>query len=110
MLKKLIYIITIFTAILYFSIMSVVNTAKADDYSKAVIGHVITNHDKIDHSKLLEAEMQKLAHKFALDSLQVLQAYLPTIIDGINAKLRQDLDKEYKCLLLKGTAIEDDCD
>ena len=104
-MKKLIVIF----AVVYFSLNAMMNSVKANDYSKAVIGHVITNSSEIDHGKLLEAEMQKLAHKFALESLEILQAYLPSIIDGINAKLRADLDKEYKCLLLKGTAIEDDC-
>jgi len=41
--------------------------------------------------------------------LSILQAYLPSIIDGVMADLRLKADKEYKCALLKGSKIEDDC-
>ena len=53
--------------------------------------------------------MSKLGHQFALESIQILQAYLPAILDGILAEMRLNADKEHKCFLLKDTKIKDDC-
>jgi len=89
------------------------NTANAgEQYNKAVLGHVIqskVNGTNVDVSKLMESEMQKLAHQFAIESITILQAYLPAILDGIAADLRLKADKEYKCKLLENTKIKDDC-
>ena len=84
--------------------------AKANDYTTAVIGHVIQNHKEIDHSKLLEAEMSKMAHLFSLQMVSILQQHLPYIMDGVMTELKLELDKTHKCLLLKDTKIGDkDC-
>ena len=87
------------------------NTANAgEDYNKAVIGHVIqskVNGINVDVSKLMESEIEKLAHQFAIESISILQAYLPAILDGVAADLRLKADKEYKCALLEGSKIED---
>ena len=84
--------------------------AKANDYSTAVIGHVIQNHKEIDHSKLLEQEMSKMGHQFALQMVSILQQHLPYIMDGVMTELKLELDKTHKCLLLKDTKIGDkDC-
>jgi len=87
------------------------NTANAgEDYNKAVIGHVIqskVNGTNVDVSKLMESEIEKLAHQFAIESISILQAYLPAILDGVAADLRLKADKEYKCALLEGSKIED---
>jgi len=53
--------------------------------------------------------MSKLGHQFALESIQIIQAYLPAILDGILAEMRLKADLEYKCSLLKGSDIQDDC-
>lgn len=108
------YIITVATILtILWSFLSMgMKTANADEYSKAVIGHVIqttVNGTSADTSKILENELEKLAHQFTLESLSILQTYLPSIIDGIMADLRMKADKEYKCALLEGTKIEDDC-
>jgi len=88
------------------------NSVKADEYNTAVIGHVITQKvsgQPVDASKLMEQEMARAAHLFALDSINILQKYLPTILDKMSADLRAEVDKQYKCSLLKNTKIQDDC-
>ena len=81
--------------------------AKADDYNTAVIGHVVTNAGEIDKEALLESEMAKIGHKYALEMVSIMQEYLPSIIDGAMADLRLKLDAKHKCLLLKDTKIAD---
>jgi len=109
------YLITLMTLLgtLFAFLMWGFNTANAgEQYNKAVLGHVIqskVNGTNVDVSKLMESEMQKLAHQFAIQSITILQAYLPAILDGIAADLRLKADKEYKCKLLENTKIKDDC-
>jgi predicted thioredoxin/glutaredoxin len=109
------YLITLITLLgtLFAFLMWGFNTANAgEQYNKAVLGHVIqskVNGTNVDVSKLMESEMQKLAHQFAIESITILQAYLPAILDGIAADLRLKADKEYKCKLLENTKIKDDC-
>jgi len=109
------YLITLITLLgtLFAFLMWGFNTANAgEQYNKAVLGHVIqskVNGTNVDVSKLMESEMQKLAHQFAIQSITILQAYLPAILDGIAADLRLKADKEYKCKLLENTKIKDDC-
>ena len=84
----------------------------ANEYNKAVTGHVIqskVNGTNVEVSKLMEQELEKIAHQFALESLTIIQQYLPTILDGVLAEMRMKADKEYKCALLKDSKIEDDC-
>jgi len=109
-MKKYLITLTIIMAILWFSLTSFMNSAMANDYNKAVIGHIIqskVNGIDVDTQKLLEYEMSKLGHQFALESIQIIQAYLPAILDGILAEMRLKADSEYKCSLLKGSQIED---
>jgi hypothetical protein len=88
------------------------NSLKASEYNTAVIGHVITQKvtgQPIDTSKLMEQELARAAHLFAIDSINILQKYLPAILDKMAADLRLEADKNYKCILLKDTKIKDDC-
>jgi len=109
-MRFLITITTVLGMLLTF-LMWGFNTANAgEDYNKAVIGHVIqskVNGTNVDVSKLMESEIEKLAHQFAIESISILQAYLPAILDGVAADLRLKADKEYKCALLEGSKIED---
>jgi len=101
---KIIFYICIFT---FFIVLGSIKPAKSDEYTKAVIAHVVTQKvtgNNIDTSKLMEQEMQKIAHKYAIEMISVLQVYLPALLDGMNAQLKQELDKAYKCELLKDTA------
>ena len=106
-MKKMIVLL----ALIYFGLTAFQNSVKADDYTKAVIGHVITNSKDIDHGKLLEQEMSKMGHEFALQMVSVLQKHLPYIMDGVMTELKLELDKTHKCLLLKDSKIKDkDCE
>ena len=106
MMKKL--VILFFTT--YFLTWAMVSCVKADEYNTAVIGHVVSETIKgtdMDHQKLLEAEMSKMAHTFTLQLVNVLQQHLPYIMDSVMTQLRLDLDKKHKCLLLKDSKIGD---
>ena len=107
-MKKIIIGVTI----IYLSLTALMNCVKADDYSKAVIGHVIqskVNGTNVDVNALMSYELERLAHKYSIEMVSILQAYLPAILDGVMADLRLKADEKYKCALLEGTKIEDDC-
>ena len=111
MKKFLIYII-VFAVSLYGFLTCTMNSLKASEYNTAVIGQVITQKvsgQPVDASKLMEQELARVAHLFALDSINILQKYLPAILDKVAADLRLEADKSYKCNLLKDTKIQDDC-
>ena len=105
-MKKVILLL----ALLWFGLVSFQNSVKANDYTTAVIGHVIQNHKDIDHSKLLEAELKKMMHSMSIEMVSLLQKHLPYIMDGVMTELKLELDKTHKCLLLKDSKIKDkDC-
>ena len=96
---------TLFVAFVYIWSWSIFNVVKADTYNKAVIGHVISETIKgtdIDTKYIMENELEKLAHKFMVDSISILQAYLPQILEGVASDLRLQVDKKYKEELLNG--------
>mgnify|MGYP003353035612 CR=1 FL=1 len=112
-MKKFLIYITILAICVYGFLTCTMNSlTKASEYNTAVIGHVITqkiNNTPVDHSKLMEQELARIAHLFAIDTISVLQKYLPAILDKAAAELRLEADKSYKCSLLKDTKIQDDC-
>ena len=111
-MRYLITLATILGTIFVFLMYGVKMANAGEEYNKAVIGHVIqskVNGTNVDVSKLMEQELEKITHQFALESLTIIQTYLPTILDGVLADMRLKADKEYKCALLKGSKIEDDC-
>ena len=98
------------TVILIFTVgfgilSSALSKANAGEYEQAVVGHIITNSSEIDHAKLLESEMQKLAYVMMLQMADVLEKTMPYIIEDITASLRQESDKLYKCKLLENTEM-----
>ena len=106
-MRKFLITVIVLNSIIWFGLPSL---AKANEYNEAVVGHVISETIKgtnMDHSKLLEAEMSKMAHTFALQMVGVLQQHLPYIMDSVMTQLRLDLDKKHKCLLLKDSKIKD---
>ena len=106
-MKKLLLIL----ALLWFGLISFQNSVKANDYTTAVIGHVIQNHKEIDHGKLLEVEMNRLMHSISIEMVSILQKHLPYIMEGVMTELKLELDKTHKCLLLKDSKIKDkDCE
>lgn len=115
MFKKLILINILFAGMLWmFSSLANADEKKISDYNTAVIGHVIqstVNGTNVDHAKLLESELQKMGHQFAIQMTSVLQQYLPYIMDNMMTQVRLELDKTHKCLLLKDSKIKDkDCE
>jgi len=50
----------------------------------------------------MEQELEKLAHKFVIDSIYIIQAYLPEILDGVVTDLKLKADQKYKEELLNG--------
>ena len=107
-MKKFIITILIVNGLIW----SLLSGVKADDYNKAVIGHIIqtkVNGTDIDVNALMTYELERLAHKYSIEMVSILQAYLPAILDGVMADLRLQADEKYKCALLKGSKIEDDC-
>ena len=111
-MRKLIITNLIIATLLYFGLTAFATSVRANEYNTAVTGHVITQKitgQPIDTSKLLEQELSRAAHLFAIDSINILQKYLPSILDKMAADLRLEADKNYKCSLLKDTKIQDDC-
>ncbi len=99
-MKKILIILS-----LVFTLFSV--NAKENDQ---MIGHVITEvilKDNVEGMvKVLESEIQAVAHIFALEMISVLEANLPQILEGIAADMRLKADEAYKCELLKGSGNE----
>lgn len=110
MRKQLLYL---FLAFVYIWSWSIFNALKADERVINTTGHIIVETVKgtdIDQMKVLEGELQNLAHKFALEIIPIIEASLPLIIDRVMTDLRLELDKQHKCLLLKDSKIKDkDC-
>ena len=71
------------------------SAANANDYNKAVIGHVIQTEiqgNSVDTS-VFEAELQRIAHMFSLEMISAFEKHLPSILDRIAAELRAKSDK-----------------
>src|SRR5210317_1614306 len=95
-MRKFLITVVVLNSIIWFGLSSLV---KADDYNTAVIGHVISETIKntdIDTSYIMEQELEKLAHKFVIDSIYIIQAYLPEILDGVVTDLKLKTDQKYK--------------
>ena len=84
-------------------------TAMANDYNKAVTGHVIQNASIIDKEELMKQELANLAHKHTIELISILQTYLPAILDGIAADLRMKSDLQYKCSLQSDNYKNKEC-
>ena len=111
MKKPLFYTFVVFVYIWSWSIFNAVN---ANERLETTTGHIIVETVKgtdIDQMKILEGELENLAHKFALEIIPIIEASLPLIMDRVLTDLRLELDKQHKCLLLKDSKIKDkDCE
>ena len=111
MKKPLFYTFVVFVYIWSWSIFNAVN---ANERLETTTGHIIVETVKgtdIDQMKILEGELENLAHKFALEIIPIIEASLPLIMDRVMTDLRLELDKQHKCLLLKDSKIKDkDCE
>ena len=100
MRKQLLYL---FLAFVYIWSWSIFNALKADERVVNTTGHIIVETVKgtdIDQMKILEGELQNLAHKFALEIIPIIEASLPLIMDRVMTDLRLELDKQHKCLCI----------
>ena len=107
-MKKLLIIAFIFNLIC----LAVPFAVQANDKTTATVGHVVSETIKgsdIDISYIMEKELEAIAHKFMIESISVLQAYLPAILDGVAADLRLQADSKYKCKLLENGGMNDGC-
>ena len=107
-MKKLLIINLVFG----FICLAVPFAVKADDKTNATISHVISETIKgtdIDISYIMEKELEAVAHKFMIESISILQAYLPAILEGVASDMRLKADEAYKCKLLKNGGMNDGC-
>ena len=101
-MKKFIAYIIIINALIIFGLSSLMSVAKANSYNTATTAHIITETIKgtdIDHSAVMNAEIQKLMHNFSMEIIAVLFNNMPNILDSISAQMRLEADKMYKCSL-----------
>ena len=111
-MKKFIATLIIVNAILLFGLSSFMSSAKANDYNTATTVHIITETLKgtdMDHSAIMNAEIQKLVHNFSMEIIAVFSNNLPSILDSISAELRANADKNYKCALQSDDYKNKDC-
>ena len=107
-MKKLIIINILFWALCIIIPMQV----KADTKTETTVGHVISetiNGTDIDISYIMEKELEAIAHQFIIESISILQAYLPAILEGVADDLRLKADHEYKCQILDNGGMKDGC-
>jgi hypothetical protein len=105
-------IFAFYLILFYIWSFSIFNAVKADDKTTATVGHIISETIKgtdIDTTAILEKELQTLAHNYAIDMINIMQVYLPAILDGIAADLRMKADEKYKCKLLENGGMNDGC-
>ena len=104
-MKKLLLIL----AIVWFGLNAFAKSVQANDYNTAVVAHIIK--EKISgnnvYTSVLEGELQRLMHLYALEMVDVIEEHLPNILESLAAELRMNADSEYKCSLLKDTKIAD---
>ena len=94
---------------IWFGLNAFAKSVQANDYNTAVIGHIITQKvqgNNVDTS-VLEGELERLMHLYALDMIDVIEKHLPDILEGLAADIRLKADSKYKCLLLKDSKIKD---
>ena len=104
-MKKLIFI----GLMIWLGLNAFAKSVQANDYNTAVNGHIITQKvqgNNVDTS-VLEGELERLMHLYALDMIDVIEKHLPDILEGLAADIRLKADSKYKCLLLKDSKIKD---
>lgn len=62
--------------------------------------------EELDASKVMEVELERLAHRYSIEVIGIMQEFLPAILDKIASDLRQEADKKYKCKLLEDSGNE----
>ena len=104
-MKKLILIFLL----VWLGLNAFAKSVSANDYNTAVVAHIIK--EKISGNNVatsvLEGELQRLMHLYALEMVDVIEKHLPTILESLAADIRLKADSKYKCELLKDTKIAD---
>ena len=101
----------IMITIVALAFMIITGTAKSDEKTESIVGHVITQviqGNDMGHAEVMTNELNALMHKFSIEMTDVLLQYMPSILDSISAQLRLELDKKYKCSL-QGDYKNKDC-
>ena len=109
-MKKFVITVILLNSFIWFALSSF--KASADEKTTAVVGHVVSETIKgtdIDISYIMEKELEAIAHKFMIESISVLQMYLPAILEGVASDIRLKADHEYKCKLLENGGMNDGC-
>ena len=104
-MKKLILIFLL----VWLGLNAFAKSVSANDYNTAVVAHIIKEKisgNNVDTS-VLEGELQRLMHLYALEMVDVIEKHLPTILESLAADIRLKADRKYKCELLKDTKIAD---
>ena len=65
-----------------------------------------SHSEEIDASKVMQEELERLAHRYSIEVIGVMQEFLAAILDKIASDLRQEADKKYKCKLLEDSGNE----
>ena len=92
----------IMITIVALAFMLITGTAKSNEKTEAIIGHIITQAiqgNDMDHAEVMGNELKLLMHKFSIEMTHVLLQHMPNILDSVSAQLRLELDKQYKCSL-----------
>ena len=87
-------------------------SVQANDKTIATVGHIISekiSNNDIDVSYIMEKELEAVAHQFLIESISILQAYLPAILEGVASDMRLKADEKYKCKLLENGGMNDGC-
>ena len=104
-MKKLILIFLL----VWLGLNAFAKSVSANDYNTAVVAHIIKEKisgNNVDTS-VLEGELQRLMHLYALEMVDVIEKHLPNILESLAADIRLKADSKYKCELLKDTKIAD---
>ena len=75
--------------------------AKAQTYNEAVLGHIITENIRggINNEAVMQAELQRAAYIFGMKSIDILESYLPSMLDGLKRDLQIEVEEKYKDVL-----------
>ena len=94
-MKKIVITSTILMSLIWFSLTSLMNSVKADEYNTAVIANVVTQTiqgNNVQTQKLMEQELERIGHQYAIQMISVFQQYLPVILEGALTDMRLKAD------------------
>ena len=101
MVRLLTFLLFSISFFILLGFVAVVDKAEAQTYNEAVLGHIITENIRggIDNKAVMSAELQRAAYLFAMDSIDIIETYLPSILDGVKRDLQIGVEEKYKDVL-----------